>query len=224
MNNKPNKPIINSSQAGFTLLEIMLALGLTAMLLSLLSTSVYIVSEDWNRESDALDNSLDEALAVLQIDKALHGAFPHSYADEEALTRLIYFEGADDYLSWVSTVSPQRTPGLTAWELFSFEDGVYLKLVPAFSDNPQLRLDEAEPILILPNYDLSISYLYDELDETRQWREDWFGSEFLSLPLAVYIKFTPLDNDSDDEILEVVARIQNNLHRSIKAASIEVTQ
>ena len=42
-------------QAGFTLVEIMLALALTAMLLSLLSSSVYIIAEDWNRSSDILD-------------------------------------------------------------------------------------------------------------------------------------------------------------------------
>ena len=58
-------------QKGFTLVEIILALGLTALLLGLLSTGVYIVADDWNRNSDVLDESLDQALAVLQIDRAL---------------------------------------------------------------------------------------------------------------------------------------------------------
>ena len=64
------------SVPGFTLIEVMLALALTAMLLGLLSTGVFIVAEDWNRNTDVLDETLDEALAVLQIDRALHGAFP----------------------------------------------------------------------------------------------------------------------------------------------------
>ena len=108
-------------QSGFTLIEVLLALGLTAMLLGLLSTGVYVVTQDWNRNSDQLDQSLDEALALLQLDRALHGAFPHGYTDPETLSRYIYFIGEDDYLSWVSTASPQRTPGLMTWELFSVD-------------------------------------------------------------------------------------------------------
>ncbi|HJO12937.1 MAG: prepilin-type N-terminal cleavage/methylation domain-containing protein [Gammaproteobacteria bacterium] len=205
-------------QRGFTLIEIILALALTALLLGLLSTSVYIVAEDWNRNSDVLDASLDEALAVLQVDRALHGAFPHSYADDDTLSRLIYFVGEDDYLSWVSAVSPQRTAGLTVWELFAVDDeGVYLTLVPAFSDNPTERLEDAEPVLILPNYTVEFSYLYEDFNEDRLWEEEWLGEDLLSLPLAVYAHFIPMDEfDEVKEEMEIVARIKNNAHRSIR--------
>jgi len=204
---------------GFTLVEIILALALTAMLMGLLSTSVYIISEDWNRNADQLDENLDEALAILQIDRALHGAFPHSYTNEETLTREIYFHGEDDYLSWVSTVSPQRNPGLTVWEIYSVNDeGIYLSLVPAFSDHPEERLSTAEPQLILENYTLEIQYLYQDLNESQQWADEWLGDEEQSLPLAIYVHFIPLDEFEDDkEELELVARVRNNAHRSIRA-------
>src|SRR6056300_2018034 len=145
----------NHHKSGFTLVEVILALALTTLLLGLLSSGVFIVAGDWNRNADVLDESLDEALAVLQIERALHGAFPHSYTNMETLSRQLFFSGESDYLGWVSTVSPQRTPGLTAWELFYVEDeGVYLTLVPAFSDDPSLRLQEAEPMLIFPDYQI----------------------------------------------------------------------
>ena len=108
-----------SRNTGFTLIEVLLALGLTTLLLGLLSTSVFIVGADWNRSSNSLDENLDTSLAILQLDRSLHGAFPHSYTNEETLSRQIYFTGETDYLSWVSTVSPQRLPGLTAWQLLS---------------------------------------------------------------------------------------------------------
>lgn len=202
-------------QSGFTLIEVMLALALTGMLLGLLSTGVYIVAEDWNRNSDSLDANLDDAVAILQIDRALQGAFPHSYTNEDTLTRQIYFTGEDDFVSWVSAVSPQRTPGLTAWELFTVDDeGVYLALAPAYSDNPAERLSESEPQLILPDYAAEFSYLYEELDESKRWRDDWEAEEYLGLPLAVYVRFEP--DDRDREVLEIVARIRSNEHRSIR--------
>jgi len=205
-------------QTGFTLVEIILSLGLTALLLGLLSSGVYIVADDWNRNSDVLDKSLDQALAVLQIDRALHGAFPHSYTNFDTLGREIYFHGEDDYLSFVSAVSPQRSPGLTVWEMYSVADeGVYLSLVPAFSDNPTERLSESEPILVLENYTAEFSYLYQDLNENRLWIDEWFGEEKLSLPLAVYVRFIPeRDYEDMNEELEIVARIKNNQHRSIR--------
>ena len=207
-----------AKQAGFTLVEIILSLGLTALLLGLLSSGVYIVADDWNRNSDVLDKSLDQALAVLQIDRALQGAFPHSYTNFDTLGREIYFHGEDDYLSFVSAVSPQRSPGLTVWEMYSVADeGVYLSLVPAFSDDPTQRLSESEPILVLENYTAEFSYLYQDLNENRLWIDEWLGEEELSLPLAVYVRFVP-ERDVDDvnEELEIVARIKNNQHRSIR--------
>lgn len=201
--------------SGFTLIEVILALALTTMLLGLLSSAVFIMARDWNRNSDQLDRELDEALAILQIDRALQGAFPHSFTNEETLSRQIYFDGSDDELRWVSTVSPQRTPGLMTWVLFAERDeGVYLTLVPAFSDNPTERLEQAEPQLILPGYQLTFRYLYEDLNEDKRWRDEWDGQELSGLPLAVYVRFDP--EDRDDGSLEIVARVRANEHRSIR--------
>ena len=206
---------------GFTLIEVILALGLTSLILGLLSTGVFLVADDWNRNSDVFDQSLDEALAILQIDRSLHGAFPHSFTNEETLSRQLFFTGEEDYLSWVSTVSPQRSAGLTTWELYSVaEEGTYLTLVPAYSDNPRSRLDEAEPTLLFPGYEVEFSYLYEELDENKAWIEEWEAQELLSLPLAVYARFTPVDDEK--ELLEIVARIRNNQHRSIQPNDLEI--
>jgi general secretion pathway protein J len=209
---------LTPSNSGFTLIEVMLALGLTALILGLLSSGVYIVAEDWNRNSDKLDAHLDEALVVLQIDRALHGAFPHSFTNEETISRQLYFVGEDDYLSFVSSVSPQRSPGLTAWELYSDGDeGVFLSLVPAFSDNPRDRLSRAEPQLILPGYEIEFSYLFEDIDETKVWRDEWYAEETLGLPLAVYVNLTPLREFRDSkQPIEILARIKSNEHRSIR--------
>ncbi len=203
---------------GFTLIEVMLALSLTAMLLGLLSTGVFVVADDWNRNTEVFDQTLDESLAILQIDRALHGAFPHSFTNRELLSRQIYFSGDDEFISWVTTVSPQRRPGLTAWQMYAIPDeGVYLKTVPAFSDDPTQRLDEAEATLILPGHELELSYLYEDLDESLIWTQEWEGAERLSLPLAIYVRFIPDDSQPEGSVdKEVLARVRNNIHRSIR--------
>ena len=204
-----------SRNTGFTLIEVLLALGLTTLLLGLLSTSVFIVGADWNRSSNSLDENLDKSLAILQLDRALHGAFPHSYTNEDTLSRQIYFTGENDYLSWVSTVSPQRLPGLTAWQLFEVPgEGVYVRLTPAFSDNPFLRLEESEPILMLPEYSLNFNYLYEDLDQNKIWTDSWGAQDLLSLPLAVYVMLSPFSEEDDE--FEIIARIRSNEHRSIR--------
>ena len=211
-------PRFRRQNSGFTLIEVLLALGLTATLLGLLSSAVFMVASDWNRDSNVLDSNLDRTLAVLQLDRALHGAFPHSWMDEEELIRRVYFHGEEETLSWVSTVSPQRRPGLTAWQLFNDPElGVSLKLAPAFSDNPDFRLEQAEATLLLPGYRASFQYLYTELDESRQWIGEWYGDERLALPLAVYILFEPMDENG--EPMEVLARIRNQQHRSIQPSA-----
>jgi len=207
------------SEGGFTLIEVVLSLALTAMLLSLLSTGMYAVMNDWENDTAALDESLDETVAILQLERALQGAFPHSYRDVNSLGRLVYFQGEDETLSWVSTVSPQRSGGLTAWRLESVDDeGVYLQLAPAKSDDPAPRLQTTEPVLLLPDYTARFSYLYEELDFSKQWREDWPGQEMHVLPLAVHVLLTPIDDADRDEVINIVARIRAYEHRELRPA------
>ena len=127
---------------GFTLVEVLLSLSLTTLLLSLLSGGMFIASGEWSRSSENLGLQIDQNLSLLQFERALQGAFPHSYANSESLSREIFFSGESDSISWVSSVSPQRESGLTAWRLYNDSSlGIMLQLAPAFSDNPQLCLD-----------------------------------------------------------------------------------
>lgn len=215
---KRQRRFSRARQHGFTLIEIILSLALTAMLLSLLSTGMYTVMNDWEADTSGLDTRLDETVAILQLERALQGAFPHSYQNYETLGRFVYFNGEDESLSWVSTVSPQRSGGLTAWRLVSVDnEGVYLQLAPAMSDDPTQRLDNTEPVLLLENYTATFSYLYEELDFSKQWREDWPGVDMHILPLAVHVLLTPMDSDArPNQRLNIIARIRANEHRSLR--------
>ena len=206
-------------QRGFTLIEVLLALALTALLLTLLSTGMYVVARDWNDNTERLDAKLDESLAILQIERALIAAFPHSFNSTETLLREVYFDGEDDRLRWVSTVSPQRLAGLTTWSIDAVSgEGIGVRTAPAFSDDPSARLDNVETRIILPGYDLEISYLREPNALTREWTDEWLGGEQGALPLAVHILFRATGAEGSD--YELIAPIKAWRHRSIMPNSL----
>ena len=213
------KPLSKKPQRGFTLIEVLLALALTALLLTLLSTGMYVVARDWNENTDRLDAKLDESLAIMQIERALIAAFPHSFNSTETLLREVYFDGEDDRLRWVSTVSPQRLAGLTAWSIDAVSgEGIGVRTAPAFSDDPSARLDNVETRIILPGYDLEISYLREPNALTREWTDEWLGSEQGALPLAVHILFRATGAEGSD--YDLIAPIKARRHRSIMSNSL----
>ncbi len=217
MNPRRCTKLISRMQKGFTLLELMLAMGLSALLLGMLSAGVYSVVNDWRDETSVLDVTLDKALVVLQLERALMAAFPHTYLDEQRVSRFVYFQGTENELRFVSAVSPQLQPGLTAWRLQSDDDdGVELTLTPALSDNPDVRFETLSPLSLLNDYAAEFHYLLQRNSEEKEWLDSWNGEELQSLPLAVHIVLTPLDGNSGDEVLEIVAPIKTWRHEDIE--------
>ena len=215
----PDMRLSKNPQRGFTLIEVLLALALTALLLTLLSTGMYVVARDWNDNTERLDAKLDESLAILQIERALIAAFPHSFNSTETLLREVYFDGEDDRLRWVSTVSPQRLAGLTTWSIDAVSgEGIGVRTAPAFSDDPSARLDNVETRIILPGHDLEISYLREPNALTREWTDEWLGGEQGALPLAVHILFRATGAEGSD--YELIAPIKAWRHRSIMPNSL----
>lgn len=211
----PQQHPVGKRQHGFTLLELLISMTLTALLLGMLSAGVYAVVNDWQDESAGLEDELDRALALLQVERALQGAFPHTYIHDERLARFVYFHGDESGLSFVTSVSPQRQSGLTAWQLGSDrDDGVTLRLAPAYSDNPDARLELAEPVVLSPAYRLRIRYLTSRGIDEKLWLDEWPAEEFQSLPLAVWLQWIPDDKELDT--LEVLAPIRANRHEDIE--------
>ncbi len=214
-------------QQGFTLLELIISMALAAMVVALLSVGFNLVINDWQRSTDALDEKLDNSLVLLQIERALQGAFTHLYTDAKEKQRYLLFEGKKDRLLWVSTASPQREPGLHAWQIEpgKNDQGIALQVVPAFADHPKKRLRKAKAMLLFENYQARFEYLdvdprnKDTELQKSKWLEKWSAKKRQSLPVAVRI--TLQKNDDKESILEIIGLILAHQHFTLNPKRID---
>jgi general secretion pathway protein J len=206
--------------SGFTLLELLLALTLSAMVMLILAAGLNVILNEWTRSGNYLDDSLERTLILLQIERALQGAFPHTYLNEEENKKTIFFEGEENKLTWVSTVSPGRQPGLTVWQLLPSKDdeGVAIRLVPAFANDPtELLEQEEQETIAFKSYKASFQYLYvdEKIEDDTKWLDEWSGKERQGLPNAVRIH---LENTEDaEQSVEIVATILAHEHQTLRS-------
>lgn len=221
---------IRYNQAGFTLLELVVALTLSTLIMLVLVVGMNTVVNDWSRSHNYLDETLDKVLILLQIERALAGAFTYTYQDKNQegclQGKCIFFEGNEKELAWVSTVSPGRQPGLMTWQLLPSkkETGVEIRTVSAFATNPTERLEkEAISVTALEGYKLSFEYLYkgkDERIETdTKWLKEWSAKKLRGLPWAVRIRLENETNPTEQSI-EVIATILAREHQTIPFSPI----
>jgi general secretion pathway protein J len=209
----------HNPQIGFTLLELLIALTLSTLVMLMLAMGMNAVLKDWTRSSNHLEDGLDKILVLLQIERALQGAFPHTYRDSDENKPYIFFEGEEENIAWVSTVSPGRQPGFMTWQLLPNEEetGVEIRIVPALAGDPTERLEKhATAITALEGYQAYFEYLYvdEKFDDETEWLKEWSAKERQGLPHAVRIR---LENNVDaEQSLEIVAVIEAHQHQTIR--------
>jgi general secretion pathway protein J len=211
--------IFRTPQQGFTLIEILIAASLSAVIMLVLAMGMSMVLKDWERSSSRLEDSVELGLVVLQLERALEGTFPHVYFDRDDNQRYLFFEGKKNELTWISTVSPGRQPGLTAWQLKRGEhkEGVDIRIVPAFASNPTKVLEKAEPISAFEGYKASFEYLYfdEQFKNDTKWLEEWSAKKLQGLPNAVRLRLEKSAGDPEQS-LEIIAVIKANQHQSFR--------
>ncbi len=214
-------------QLGFTLLELLIAMTLAAMVMALLGGGLNLIIKDWQRSTDRLEEKLDNSLILLQIERAFQGAFGHLYMHPKDKRRYILFEGEKDQVIWVSTASPQREAGLYAWHIEPGKDkkGIQLRVVPAFADDPSNRLEKAEPLLLFDHHQVRFEYLdidpmgKDTEFEKSEWLETWSGEERQSLPHAV--RMTLQKEDNKEDTLEIIGLILAPEHFTLNPKRVD---
>lgn len=191
---------------GFTLLELLIAISLSAVLMTVLVVGLRQISHDFEKQGKRLDQKIDESLLLLQLEKAILGTFAYRFKEQSLAREELFFEGSKTELNWVSTVSPGRNSSLMLWHLDAAEGkGFRLNVLPAYPGNLHKQLEKAQteqehPMIYFTDYEISLHYLGVTTNQKKQWQTSWSGKEKNDFPLGVRIQFEPLEDGSESEM------------------------
>lgn len=169
---------------GFTLLELLLALGIVALLLVIVSGGLRVGLTAWQRGEERTAK-LDRARSlVVLLEHGLAGTFPYRATTETGAEPRILFDGRPDHLTF-ATLSPPLPMGPTAFSAvrLSADDGG-LALRQQVLPN-RIVLDRLDPMLV-DAHTTAIRFRYLGLDP-EAWQDAWDITKEETLPRAVEI-------------------------------------
>jgi len=202
---------------GFTLLEVLIAISLSAVLMVVLSAGFYQITSRWEQRDKLLDQRLDDSMILMELEKAILGAFPYSYQNRR-FKRFIFFEGKPDSIKWVSTMSPAYDNQAMIWWLEAKPNGgLALQVTPALTGSPKdvLKNLSSEATEVLDTFKIHFEYLKIDKKQSMSWKKQWSGKKRQSLPYAVRISLQEISDEDEKRQLELVTMIPAYKHQTI---------
>jgi len=185
--------IKRSKSLGFTLLEVLIAMTLLSIMVTLLFSSLKVGAESWDRGETKIAE-VNEKTVVYQFFKRYLPGIRPLWDDFSTDKRFFSFQGDSDSLQFVSVFpSSAGRKGLQHFEL-NFDDtegllNINLKPFYPLKDGAEW---EPEEVVLLENIkDFNLSY-FDKKNNAG-WVEIWQKKE--TLPVLVKIQIT-LENES----------------------------
>jgi len=171
--------------SGFTLLELIIALGIVAVLLVITFGGLRVGLAAWQRGEERAA-TLDHARSlVLLLERTLAGTFPYRGTLAEGEQARIIFDGQPDRLTFVTATALFRSEMPIAFTVVSLSaEAGALSLRQQPLPN-QGALDRLPPVLVDP-VTTAVRFRYLG-PEPEAWQEQWNTSEARQLPRAVEI-------------------------------------
>ena len=187
------------SAAGFTLVEILVALTLLAMVVAMLAGGLRLGLRVWEN-----GNRHSEALAEVQtVNDFLRRLLEQAYPFYVARDRRIEFDGEKQSIDFVATLPAYLGPGgLHAVRLYVGRDGGTRHLMfRRVLFHPDVPEDSKEPAVggetvLLENVE-SVVFGYYGADDPRapsKWRDEWKNQDRLPELVSVTVEFGPDDD------------------------------
>lgn len=178
---------LRGSGRGFTLVEVMLALSILAVVVLLATAALRVGLRAWETGQRRVDVQQESRALVELVSEALAGAFPYQGRLGLNPERVVLFEGEPGEVRFVTSAPPLVLDAPAA---------PFHAVILGRKEPDGLRLTERlvpaeEPFAPGPEHVLSRSVTRFTLayrDESGAWRERWDGREAGGLPTAVRLE------------------------------------
>lgn len=169
---------------GFTLIEVLLAVSILAVVVVLATTALRVGLRAWEAGQRRVDRQQESRALVELVSDTLAGAFPYFGRLGQNPDRVVLFEGDPDEVRFVTSAPPLALDTPIA---------PFHAVVLGRKGENALRLIERlvptdEPFAPGPERVLSRSITHFSLayrDESGAWQEKWDGREAGGLPTAI---------------------------------------
>ena len=206
------RPQSRTTDKGFTLIEVLLAIFIGSIVLTVLYASFFQINRAKDRIEEELELYHEARIIMSKITKDLATAFPRGLINSQStnITTPFFYGVEDGQNSKLSFTSLSRTPAQDARESDQSEISYFLEPIEDSDLFALVRRDNPtfEPETGGTQYAISeriagfnLTYLpkISETGETQGYSTEWNSTETLSLPAAVNVNLV-LKNPRGDDV------------------------
>lgn len=180
----------------FTLIEILIATAITAVLIALLALVNTSASQTWQAVNER-SSQLQDLITVRQsLGKIIRNAVPYFHDNKDDFYNAFLGEPERFRLASIQRINDLSEGGMLFTEL-SVQDE---KLVMNYKSQPwndDFAEDLKQSVLLENVSKISCSYAYTEEGRDISWTDSWVEEEHDILPLGIQISITFLNEDTE---------------------------
>jgi prepilin-type N-terminal cleavage/methylation domain-containing protein len=172
---------------GFTLVELLIALAIVGLLLTIAFSGLRVALAAWTRGEDRAEAHQHVRAIAFTMARALGAAYPYRAAKSEAPEVVMLFNGAAQRLEFVTQAPPLplRTPVAFTAVVISLESGDEQGLVVRERPLPNRDPFTKGEIVMRDPSVTSLTFKFQ--NEDSEWVETWDGQEMKAIPQGVQL-------------------------------------